>query len=126
MNKIETIDEYIQQFPDDIQVVLRKLREVIKETASEATEKISWDMPTFVLHGNLIHFACFKYHVGLYPGADAILLFKDRISEYKNAKGSVQFPLSKPLPIDLIKEIVLFNVKVNTQEAQFKSEKKTK
>jgi len=126
MNKTETIDEYIQQFPEDIQVVLLKLREVIKETAPEATEKISWDMPTFVLHGNLIHFACFKHHIGLYPGVDAIVAFKERISEYKNSKGTVQFPLSKPLPIDLIKEIVLFNVKANTQEEQLKTGKKSK
>jgi len=126
MNKTETIDEYIQLFPEDIQVVLLKLREVIKETAPEATEKISWDMPTFVLHGNLIHFACFKHHIGLYPGVDAIVAFKERISEYKNSKGTVQFPLSKPLPIDLIKEIVLFNVKANTQEEQLKTGKKSK
>lgn len=126
MNKIETIDEYIQQFPEDVQGILQTLREVIKKTAPEATEKISWEMPTFVLHGNLIHFACFKHHIGLYPGADAIVAFKDRISEYKNSKGTVQFPLSKPLPIDLIKEIVLFNVKANIQEELLKSEKKSK
>jgi len=89
MSKTETIDEYIQQFPEDIQVVLLKLRQMIKEAAPEATEKISWDMPTFLLHGNLIHFACFKHHIGLYPGADAIVSFKDRISEYKNSKGTV-------------------------------------
>jgi len=126
MSKIETIDEYIQQFPDDLQVVLLKLCQVIKEAVPEATEKISWEMPTFVLHGNLIHFAGFKHHIGLYPGADAIVAFKERISEYKNSKGTVQFPLSKPLPIDLIKEIVLFNVKSNIQEEQLKSEKKSK
>lgn len=123
MSKTETIDEYIQQFPEDIQVVLLKLRQVIKKVAPEATEKISWDMPTFVLHGNLIHFACFKHHIGLYPGADAIVSFKERISEYKNSKGAVQFPLSKPLPVDLIRDIVLFNVKANIQEAQLKERK---
>lgn len=126
MNKIETIDAYIHQFPEDVQGILQTLREVIKETAPEATEKISWEMPTFELYGNLIHFACFKHHIGLYPGADAILSFKGRMSEYKNSKGTVQFPLSKPLPIDLIKEIVLFNVKANTLDAQLKSEKKSK
>ena len=126
MSKTETIDEYIQQFSEDIRVVLLKLRQVIKEAVPEATEKISWDMPTFVLHGNLIHFACFKHHIGLYPGADAIVSFKERISEYKNSKGTIQFPLYKPLPIDLIRDIVMFNVKANTQEVQLKLEKRTK
>jgi uncharacterized protein YdhG (YjbR/CyaY superfamily) len=111
--KVISIDEYIQQFPKDVQEKLNKLRSVIQEAAPEATEKISYQMPTFYLHGNLVHFAAYKQHIGFYPAPSGIEAFKEELSEYKNAKGSVQFPLAKPLPYDLVKKIVLYRVAEN-------------
>lgn len=105
-----SIDEYIDGFPEDVQKVLQELRTVIKESAPGATEKISYQMPTFFLKGNLVHFAAYKSHIGFYPSPSGITAFQEEISKYKNAKGSVQFPLDKPLPVDLIKRIVKFRV----------------
>ena len=107
---ISTIDEYIAQFPDDVQVLLQEIRKVIKEVVPEAQEKISYQIPTFYLNGNLVHFAAYKNHIGFYPTASGIEAFKDEISAYKNAKGSVQFPLNKPIPFNLIRRIVEFRV----------------
>ena len=101
--KIESIDDYILNCHPDVQEKLQQLREIIKEAAPEATEKISWKMPTFVLNGNLVFFAAFKKHIGFYPLPSAIEAFKDELSEYKYSKGSVQFPLNKLLPIELIR-----------------------
>lgn len=115
-----TIDEYIGQYPDDIQLVLRELRDVIKSSAPDAKEKISWQMPTFYQNGNLIHFAVHKNHIGLYPGDSGINAFKHRFAEYKYSKGAVQFPLGKPLPYDLIREIVMFRVMENTDSKSSK------
>lgn len=111
--KVISIDEYIQQFPKDVQEKLNRLRSVIQEAAPEATEKISYQMPTFYLHGNLVHFAAYKQHIGFYPAPSGIEAFKEELSEYKNAKGSVQFPLTKPLPYDLVKRIVEYRVAEN-------------
>ena len=125
-NKItfESIDEYIANFPPNVQEILITLRKVIKESAPYAKEKISWQMPTFVLHGNLVHFAAHKKHIGLYPGASGIEVFKNKLSEYKSSKGAVQFPIEKPLPYELISEIVRFRVAENTKEAEDKLKKK--
>ena len=120
----QTIDEYISQFPDDIQVILQKIRSIIKEAAPEASEKISYQMPTFYLHGNLVHFAAFKSHIGFYPVPSGIEKFKEELSQYKGAKGSVQFPLNKPIPFDLIRRITLFRVEENTNLAKTKAKKK--
>ena len=103
-----TIDEYITQFPEDIQKILQQIRAVIQEAAPEATEKISYQMPTFYLKGNLVHFAAFKSHIGFYPVPTGIEKFKDELAQFKGGKGSVQFPLDKPMPYDLIRRIVLF------------------
>lgn len=110
---ITTIDEYIAQFSPDIQGRLESLRNAIREAAPEANEKISWRMPTFTLNGNLVHFAAHKNHIGFYPGPSGIEFFSEKLSEYKNSKGAVQFPNNKPLPFDLIKEIVFFRVSEN-------------
>ncbi|HYE69726.1 MAG TPA: DUF1801 domain-containing protein [Anaerovoracaceae bacterium] len=110
---ITTIDEYIAQFSPEIQEILQSLRKVIRETAPEAGEKISYQMPTFTLNGNLVHFAAFKNHIGFYPAPSGIEAFKDKLAVYKTSKGAVQFPISKPLPFDLIKEIVAFRVLEN-------------
>ena len=112
--KINTIDEYINQFPVDVQDILNELRRVINENAPGAKEKISYQMPTFYLNGNLVHFAAYKSHIGFYPAPSGIEAFKDELTGYKWAKGSVQFPIDKPIPYDLVKRIVEFRVKENT------------
>lgn len=106
----KTIDEYIMQFPAELQEKLQSLRRVIRESAPDAVEKMSWQMPTFALHGNLVHFAAHKHHIGFYPGTSGIEAFKDRLTEFKSSKGAVQFPSEKPLPSTLISEIVRFRV----------------
>ena len=119
-----SIDEYISQFPPDIQEILQRLRAVIKEAAPEAQEKISYQMPTFALHGNLVHFAAHKNHIGFYPAPSGIETFKDQLSEYKGAKGSVQFPIEKPLPYELVKDIVKFRAEENVKLAEEKLKRK--
>jgi uncharacterized protein YdhG (YjbR/CyaY superfamily) len=114
--KVHTIDEYIQQFPADVQEILRTLRGVIKESSPAVEEKISYRMPTFVLRGNLVHFAAYRHHIGFYPAPSGITAFADELSAYKFAKGSVQFPLDQPLPYDLIRRIVKFRVAENLRE----------
>ena len=119
-----SIDEYIVQFPIGIQEILETLRKVIKESAPDAEEKISYKMPTFALHGNLVHFAAYKNHIGFYPGSSGINAFKHKLSEYKSSKGAVQFPLEKPLPYELISEIVQFRITENIKKAEDKLKKK--
>lgn len=112
-NTIGTIDEYISQFPDEVQVILQKLRKEIKQAAPEAIEKISYQMPTFYFNGNLVHFAAYKKHIGFYPAPSGIEAFKNELLQYKWSKGSVQFPIDKPIPYDLVRKIVLFRVGEN-------------
>ena len=107
------IDEYIEQFPDEIKEKLQQIRKLIAETAPQATEKISYQMPTFYYKGNLVHFAAYKNHIGFYPTPTGIEEFEAELSKYKGGKGSVQFPLDKPLPLDLIKRIVEYRVSEN-------------
>lgn len=116
----KTIDEYILQFPPEIQETLKTLRKVIKDAAPDAEEKISYQMPTFSFYGNLVHFAAFKNHIGFYPAPSGVSAFKHKLSEYKVTKGTVQFPIAKPLPYELINEIVKFRVAENTKIAQGK------
>jgi uncharacterized protein YdhG (YjbR/CyaY superfamily) len=119
-----SIDEYIASFPDEIQVKLKDLRDVIKATAPDAKEKISYQMPTFDLEGNLVHFAAHANHIGFYPTPSGIEKFKKELSVYEGAKGSVQFPLNKPIPFDLVREIVRFRVQENLEKAKLKRKKK--
>ena len=114
--KIETIDEYINSFPINVQNILEKLRKIIKESAPEAEETISYGMPTFKLNGNLVHFAAHKNHIGFYPTSSCIEAFQKELAQYKSAKGSVQFPTDKPIPYGLIKKIVIFRVKENLKK----------
>jgi uncharacterized protein YdhG (YjbR/CyaY superfamily) len=114
---INTIDEYISQFPDMIQKILEELRENIKKAAPQAQECINYQMPTFKLHGNLVHFAAYKNHIGFYPTPSGIEKFKKELSVYKGAKGSVQFPIEEALPLSLITRIVEFRVKENLENA---------
>lgn len=108
-----SIDDYILSFPKATQKALREMRAIVRKEAPQAQEKISYQMPTFFLNGNLVHFAGYEKHVGFYPTPSAIATFKSAVSLYKYAKGSVQFPLDEPLPKALIARIVRFRVKEN-------------
>ncbi|MNH98722.1 hypothetical protein D3C73_514680 [compost metagenome] len=119
-----SIDEYISLFPPTVQDKLQTLRKVIGEAAPDAKEKISYQMPTFALHGNLVHFAAYKNHIGFYPGASGISAFLDELSAFKNAKGSVQFPIDELPPYELITRIVQFRVAENLERAEAKLKKK--
>jgi uncharacterized protein YdhG (YjbR/CyaY superfamily) len=121
---VKSVDEYIANFPADIQDILQKLRKVIKEAAPGATEKISYQMPAYDLFGNLVYFAVHKKHIGFYPTPSAIEAFKKELSGYKGSKGAVQFPLGQPLPDELIKRIVKFRVAENEGKAEGKLKKK--
>jgi uncharacterized protein YdhG (YjbR/CyaY superfamily) len=121
---IKSIEEYILQFTPEVQEILKTLRKVIKDASPDAEEKISWQMPTFVFHGNLVHFAAHKNHVGFYPGPSGIDAFKEELSEYKGAKGSVQFPIKNPLPYELISRIVRFRSAENRKIAEDKLSKR--
>ncbi len=123
-NAYKTIDEYISQFPPAIQEKLRTIRKVIKEAAPEAEEKISYQMPTFALRGNLVYFAAFKDHIGFYPLPGGIEEFKGELSEYAVGKGSIRLPLNKPLPVELIARIVKFRVAENIKKAEGKKKHK--
>jgi uncharacterized protein YdhG (YjbR/CyaY superfamily) len=104
------IDEYIAGFPRDVQEILQEIRDIIKKAAPDAEEAIKYQIPTFVLHGNLVHFAAFQRHIGFYPTPSAIQEFKDELSSYESAKGSVQFPLDMSVPFSLVRKIVKFRV----------------
>ena len=118
------VDEYIANFPPDVQEILQKVRTTIREAAPDAEETISYQIPTFTLNGNLVHFAAYKGHIGFYPTPSGIEQFKRELSAYKGAKGSVQFPLSQPIPYDLISEIVKFRVEENLKKAKPKGKQK--
>lgn len=115
------IDEYISGFPGDVQKLLQKIRAAIQKAAPRATEAISYQIPTFRLNGkNLIHFAAFKTHIGLYPAPRGAAEFKEELVSYAGGKGTVQFPLDKPIPYGLIGRIVKFQVKRNLDKAASK------
>lgn len=110
------IDQYIAAFPKDIQKLLKQMRTTIRKAAPKAEEAIRYAIPTFVLNGNLVHFAAFKNHIGFYPAPQGIEEFKKELSEYEGSKGTVKFPLDKPLPLDLIAQIVKFRVAQNLEK----------
>jgi len=111
--QFKTIDEYIATFPANVQDILEALKQTIKEAAPIAEETINYGIPTFKLNGNLVHFAAYKNHIGFYPTPSALVAFKEELSPYKQAKGSVQFPIDKPIPLDMVQKIVKFRVKEN-------------
>jgi uncharacterized protein YdhG (YjbR/CyaY superfamily) len=121
-----TIDAYIAAFPPDVQDILQKIRQTIREAAPDAQETISYQMPTFTLHGNLVHFAAFSKHIGFYPVPSGIEAFQDELAVYKQGKGSVQFPLAQPIPYDLIGRIVKFRVQENLAKAAATGKKRGK
>ena len=118
--QFKMMDEYISTFPEDVQRTLNELRQTIKEVAPEAEETINYQIPTFTLNGNLVHFAAFENHIGFYPTPSGMEAFKKELSGYKGAKGSVQFPISEPLPLPLIRRIVEYRVKENLERKQKK------
>ena len=125
-DKPATIDEFIAGFPSATQVLMEQLRATIRAVAPEATETINYGIPTFILKGNLVHFSAYKNHIGFYPGASGIEAFKDALSGYKSAKGSVQFPIDEPMPLELVREIVQYRVQQNLEMAALKTTKRAK
>lgn len=118
------VDKFIAGFPQEVQEVLEKVRETIRKAAPEAEETINYGIPTFTLEGNLVHFSALKNHIGFYPTPTGIEKFKQQLSKYNMAKGSVQFPLDQPIPYDLIQKIVEFRVKENREKAEAKRKKR--
>ena len=121
-----SIDEYIATFSKEVQTILQELRATIKAAAPDAEEKISYQIPTFALKGNLVHFAAWKTHVGFYPGANGVKTFAQELAKYETAKGSVRFQMTDPLPHELISNIVKFRVVENLKLAEMKAAKKAK
>ena len=125
--RYETIDDYISTFPPSVRNILEELRRAIRDAAPTAQEAISYGMPTFKLNGNLVHFAAFKHHIGFYPsGPSAIEAFKDQLSEYEQSKGTIRFPLDRPIPLELVKQIVRFRVEQNVLKKRKKTKRDTK
>src|SRR5690349_20136394 len=122
--RFNSVDEYIKSLPSASKEKIIELRCLIKKIAPEAEELISYNMPSFKYHGRLVYYAAFKSHIGLYPMASGIAAFQNEISKYKWAKGSVQFPLDKPLPTTLIKKIIQFRIKENREKFELKAMKK--
>lgn len=123
-NDFKTIDEYIAIQPAEIAVLLEKVRATIRKVAPEATEVISYAIPTFKFHGNLVHFANFKNHIGFYPGASGVEHFKSELTKYNFSKGTIQFQLSEPIPYDLIEKITKFRLEENVKLSILKNKKK--
>ena len=117
---IKTTDEYIAQFPKSTQVLLEKMRAIIKKAAPKAEEKISYGIPTFKLNGNLVHFGGYKSHIGFYPAPSGIEAFKKELAKYEGSKGTIRFPLDKPLPATLITQVVKFRVAKNLEKVKKK------
>jgi uncharacterized protein YdhG (YjbR/CyaY superfamily) len=111
-----SIDEYIRSFPVDVRKKLTELRKVIQAQAPQAQEKISYQIPTFYLMGNLVHFAAYSKHIGFYPTSSGIRAFRNKLTKYKHSRGAVQFPLEEPLPMNLIRRMVKFRVRENTKK----------
>ncbi len=109
----KTIDEYIALFSKDVQNILKALRKAIKDVAPQAEEAIRYQIPTYKLNGNLVHFAAFKDHISFFPTSSGVEAFKEKLNSYKTSKGTIRFPLDEPIPFDLVKEIVRFRVKEN-------------
>ncbi|MEO5999531.1 MAG: DUF1801 domain-containing protein [Chitinophagaceae bacterium] len=121
---VKDIDEYIAGFPKNVQKMLEDLRKTIRKAAPDAEETIGYAIPTFKLKGNLVHFAGYKNHIGFYPAPSGIEEFDKELSVYKGSKGSIQFPIDQPLPLDLVSRIVKFRVKKNLEKTQIKVKKK--
>ena len=117
------IDDYISGYPEDIQQILQEIRIIIQQAAPDAKEAIKYGIPTFVLNSNLVHFGGYKSHIGFYPAPKGIEAFKKETAIYETGKGTLQFPVDKPLPADLISRIVKFRVQDNLEKAKTKKNK---
>ena len=120
----ESIDEYIEQFPANVQAILQKLRTTIKKTAPNAEEVISYQMPAFKYHGMLVYFAGHQNHIGFYPTSSPMEVFKDRLTNYKTSKGAIQFPIDEAIPLTLVRDIVKFRIKENLEKENAKLKRK--
>ena len=116
MKASKDIDSYIASYPQKTQVLLKKMRAIICKAAPQATEAISYGVPTYKLNGNLVHFGGFKSHIGFFPTRSGIKHFQKKLSAYKTSKGAVQFPIEKPIPVGLVAKIVKFRVKENLRK----------
>jgi len=122
--KATDIDGYIAAFPPDVQAILQKVRQTIAQAAPGATEAIKYQIPTFVLHGNLAHFAAFQHHIGFYPTPTGLTAFHDELAPYLAGKGTARFPLDQPIPYDLIAKVVRWRVEESAKAAAAKKKKK--
>jgi uncharacterized protein YdhG (YjbR/CyaY superfamily) len=120
----ESIDEYIAEYPSALQELLQKMRTTISKAAPAAEETIKYGIPTFTLNGNLVHFGAYKNHIGFYPAPSGMEAFKKELAAYESGKGSIQFPLSQPIPYKLVEEIVRYRVEINLEKTAKKSTKK--
>jgi len=114
--KFKTVDEYFAAFPANTKAILKELRKTIRQAAPQAEELISYNMPAFTLHGRLVYYAAYKNHIGFYPVSSAIKTFQKELSDYKTSKGTIQFPIDKPIPFNLITKIVKFRVRENLEK----------
>ncbi len=121
MKDYTDINAFIADFPEEIRVILEKIRTTIQLAAPEAKEAIKYGMPTFVLNGNLVHFAAYKTHIGFYPAPSGIDAFIEELALYRTGKGTIQFPIGKPIPFDLITKVVKFRVEENLKKRKKKS-----
>ncbi len=122
----ETIDAYIADFTPEVRAILEEVRATIRRVAPEAQEAIKYAMPTFIYHGNLVHFAAFRHHIGFYPAPTGMEAFSEALSPYKTGKGSVQFPLDRPIPFDLIERITRYRMAENLQKTAAKGKGRKK
>lgn len=125
LTKFSTIDEYHASLPTDIQKILQQLRQTIKQVAPQATEIISYNIPTFKLNKNLVHYAAYKGHIGFYPTSSPLTVFKDELADFKTSKGAIQFPIDKPLPTTLIKKIVKYRIEQDNETTSNKKKLRT-
>lgn len=120
MKSYTSIDAYIADYPENLQELLQIMRETIHKAAPEATEAIKYGIPTFILNGNLVHFGSYKNHIGFYPAPRGIEAFKEETAQYEGGKGTLKFPIDKPLPLDLVSRIVKFRVQDNLERKRKK------
>lgn len=123
MKTFTNINEYISEFPEEIKALLEQMRETIQQAAPGAKEAIKYGLPTFVLNGNLVHFAAFKNHIGFYPAPSGIDAFIEELAAYRTGKGTIQFPINQPIPFNLIKKVVEFRVMENLGKQKRKVKK---
>ena len=125
MKTFATVNEYISEFPEEIRIILEEIRETIQQAAPDAREGIKYGMPTFVLNGNLVHFAAYKNHIGFYPAPSGIDAYIDDLAVYRTGKGTIQFPIDQPIPFHLVKKVVEFRVKENLGKRKGKVKKES-